>query len=86
MVVRCQRVDPNVGVCEGERTVEEAVKHVDAKKPLPPKRLVLVLQSPEETLDKSALDAELASRFILDNKEHRDRGLPATVPLIPKEC
>ena len=85
LVVRCQRVDQNVGVCQGAGAVEKAVKRVDAKKPLPPKRLVLVLQTSEETLDKSALDAELAPRFILDNKEHRDRRLPAAVPLVTEE-
>ena len=72
LVGRRQRVDKNVGVCQGAGAVEKAVKCVDSKKPFPPKRLVFVLQSPKESLGKSALDAELPACFIHDNKEHRD--------------
>ena len=72
LVGRRQRVDKNVGVCQGAGAVEEPVKGLDSEEPLPPKRLVLVLQTPKETLNKSALDAELPARFIFNDKEHRD--------------
>ena len=85
LIVDRERVDDDVGVCQGASAVKEAVKRLDAKKPLPTKRLILVLQSPKESLDKGALDAELPARLVLDDKEHRDRRLPTPVPLVPEE-
>ena len=85
LIVDRERVDDDVGVCQGASAVEEAVKRLDAQKLLPTKRLVLVLQPTEEALDKGALDAEIAGCLVLDDKERRDRRLPTPVPLVPEE-